>query len=287
MVTIVEEKVPWSKRMMTGTGMLHTADFLMRMAFVEYLKSIDADFGPWQTVLDATLFPAKIVDPIAREIWKRMDVRPYYLYVYTANRAEALMTQIRANLAVPDMYGPNDDALLLSLADQQLVINAINKLNDKQWTKFLEIEEDGYDNPEAWMPMIKRIARSISEPVTVEVLQDDMDITLIQGGHGDTKFTRKINKDSGKFYITRNGVDQFGLTIPIHVMPPDTKPLVNIEYPNPAKNTSIIVTGAPSGTKVTIKEGDTAMQRSLSANDLRSDIWTFSVEVEEEKDGST
>ena len=274
MVTIFEnaQSPPWSRRFVSHLIYGDQDDYLTRLAFVEYLNSIDADFESFQTLMEASLFPIRIGEPIAERLWS-LDRDIAFNYDHVQKRAHAIQREIRKNLAISDLYddyNSNESVLLLSLGDQQLVVDAIKKLPDKQWERF--------DDRSTMNAVAKRIAKAISESVTIEVLETGYDVTVIQGSHTNRKHSRKINKESGKFYITRNAIDQFGLTIPIHAFAPDAKPLINIDYPKPADNISIVVTGAPSGTAVKMTKGDTSMQRSLSANDLRADIWTFTVE---------
>ena len=277
MVTIVEDKRPYDRRLINRIRDAYFGDYVTRMAFVEYLESIDADFDPWQTLLEATLFPAKIGEALADELWdtsRNVDSNSEII----VDRTGALINAIRENLAIPDVG--YDEVYLLSLGDQKLVLNAVKAFTKKDWNT-LKYDPDA-ENYNAYRTTMAKAAKALSEPVTIEVLESGVDITIIQGGHGSKKFSRKINKKSGKFYITRNGIDQFGLSIPIHAFAPGTDPIINIEYPKPAKDTSIIVTGAPDGTKLELKRGKTSKQRSLSANDLRTNIWTFSVDVKTE-----
>ena len=279
MATIFEDQRPYDRRLVNHVRDAFYGDYMMRMAFVEYLESIDADFDPWQTLLEATLFPAKIGEALGDELWdtsRSIDSNSEII----AERVGFLIGAIRENLAIPDLG--YDEVYLLSLGDQELVLNAVKSFTKKEWATLKYVQD-----AEEWdyfVAPLAKAAKALSEHVTVDVLEGGVDITLIQGSHGSKKYSRKINKKSGKFYITRNGIDQFGLTIPIHAFPPGTDPIINIEYPKPAKDISIIVTGAPDSTKLELKRGKTSKQRSLSANDLRTNIWTFSVDVKTTED---
>ena len=185
----------------------HGQDWLLRESFVEYLEQTDTSLGAYETVLQASLFPVRLAAKFAEFAWD--DARDEVDSAADASlyAAGLVLEQVFKNFAVPDGSDEFGDAVyVFALADRDAVVAAVGNLTPKE-----QREIHSYDGTEK---TFKTIASAISNPFTIEAQIKRYDVAFLQGYPDGKPRAGTLSTKSGKFYMTKNGLSEFGLSIP-------------------------------------------------------------------------
>lgn len=270
-------------------------DATVRLAFLEVVDKLGVEYGPYLTALEAASFSAKL----ALAIYARMVPEGERQETFHGDEFdyggidwyhEQISRKLTKNVTVVagDYYG--GDIYNLSFADQDRVLAAVAKLTDKQ----VQTLNEGYATT---LPKRRKaekicdaVASAVSETFNLKGFGKDP-VTLHQGGKGVYPLrVRQVSKETGRFHMTRNGLKEWGLSIPKHPdLPDNTNVAVNISYPEVPdgvilhiKSSTDDVPDGEGGTKseqinAHIKKGEFSMQVSLLNKNLKYHSWTFSI----------
>jgi len=131
----------------------------------------------------------------------------------------------------------------------------------------------------------KRIASAISDPITLEPLIAKSDLVINQGYPDGKPRARTLSTKTGKFYITQNGLIQFGISIPRQPKLPDNENAVlEVVYTNPPDDKKLTLSSSTddtphgNGIKNTATLNASGKSVNLTNRDLKYHEWTFAIE---------
>lgn len=267
-------------------------DPIIRLALSELIDRLDFDDpGPYLTAMESAAFPAKVL------------LRAYASFVPEGERLGLLADDLTDTIdgvrgsvtaAIHRHVTTHDppwshDVFNLSQADQDAVLSAM------VWTPAEIAQIVAEPNSDAAVALRRRPAAAISEHFTVAGFTD-VPVSVWQGGIDPYPVRkRQYSRETGAFYMTRNGCAEWGLTIPRHPsMTDDATVRATIDFATVPEGIVLVVTSSTDDvpdpdnageskseqSTLRIKKGDNAMSRSLTGHDLRYHEWVFTIEQE-------
>ena len=259
-------------------------DLVARKALLSHLRK-EGQTGPYVTAMEHSMFWADLCEVVAPIMWND-DEGPYSNLSEISGYAGNIATAIAKH---PGFTIDSNYVYLLSKADANKIVEVVKMLTAEQIENFVAGDEwgpssDGY----------LKVMAALSESITIDVVHDSLEATLIQGGALNMPETPLVySKELGQFVVTRNTLNDFKLRIPRHpVFADENAPVLSVQYPKPADNISIVVTSSrddvpdsenPGQQKseqhtVRLQKGENIMALTLTSHDMKYHEWTFTVE---------
>ena len=270
--------------------LLEDGDGLARLALIELIDKLDVEQGPYLTALESASFSARLnLAVYARFVAedKRMDESTSGDLVIDV--VAEIARSLRRNVSTAADISINNDVYNLSLADQQRVLDAVAAISKadakKMWDGIV-----GFGDYDKALRLARKPADAVSEVFSIKGFGDE--VKIHQGGQGPYPIRKRaISKETGKFYMTWEACDEWGLSIPKHPHLPDNASVaVNIDFPKAPDGVILHVQSStddvPDGEggfkseqiNIRIRKGDSLMQLSLLNKNLKYHSWTFTIE---------
>ena len=279
-------QLPTTYRPRFLTGMVISeshGDLVARRALLSHLRK-EGQTGPYVTAMEHSMFWADIAEAIVDTLWDADEsVSNNVSEIYGA--AHTLGSSIATH---PGFAASTEYVYLLSKADAANVVAVMKTLTADEIENIYAGDE--------WGPASSgylKLMAALSESITIDVLHESLEATLIQGGALNMPETPLVySKEIGQFVVTRNTLNGFKLRIPRHPAFADSNtPVLSIQYPKPAESTSIVVTSStdnvpdpdtPGSEKseqhtVSLQKGDNVMALTLTEHDMKYHEWVFTV----------
>ena len=271
-----QENQAFHLRLSTYLWEAYEGDWLMRQAFLEYLEQEGKTLDVYQTAMEASIFPLRIGQALAEFAWntkKSPAGNGSTIFDYTYGIMEA----VRGNFAVPDWYdSARPEVYLFALADRDAVVEAVSNLSNADKVTLRDRRRTTtHDEKEA---IYAKVAKAISNPFTLKPQHKKYPIAFLQGYPDGRPRGATLSTKTGTFYMTKNGLSEFGLSIPKQEWtvnnPADlAKKAIRIE--SKIKTHHVVATSdadSPTTIEVTDK-----LHNFLTIDDLLKHAWTFSL----------
>ena len=270
-------------------------DMLVRLALLELLKKENIELGPYGTALESGSFFARMMLAIHQSYYGShvSESFGYDSAGVVLAMSSALRQELRKHVVTPGHYREELTVFNLSLADQERLINVCASLTKEFWDQLEEARNthfaDYYNAEllESYRALLRSPMQAISEVFSIEVVGEQT-LQLFQGGLNNYPSTvRNLSSETGPYYSTWEGMNQWGLYIPPHpAAPDDDKPRFCVKYDHPDATTYIVMHNAGPGripitgdkaVKIPIRGDELNNNVSILNRDVRTQGWLFSI----------
>ena len=253
-------------------------DMLVRLALLELLKKENIELGPYGTALESGTFFARMTMALHRSRYDTHSPGPFGVQsAYLIGKvSRAVQRALRNHIVTPERY-EELTVFNLSIADQERVIDVCASLTKEFWDQLEEVQlksntpGSSVEERARYSEMLRSPAKAVSEVFSIEVIGEQT-LQLFQGGLNNYPSTiRNLSSETGAYYSTWEGMNEWGLYIPPHpTAPDDDKPRFCVKYDNPDAKTYIVMQNTRLG-RIPVT-GDNAVKIPIRGDELNNNI---------------